>query len=109
MNQKPLKGAALERYRAAKARERYVLEKARSERAKRGWETRRNPDNLFDAMARHLTKFKDTGHKRYYNLFRTAKRMMYEAAPSEAEMLAHNAADVAGWDLQNAMKFAKLS
>ena len=107
---KPLSRVALERQRAKAARDRYLLAKKRSDAARKGWKTRRNPDNLFESMVRHLTSFKDSGQKRYYTLFRTAKRMLYEyAGPYEAELLAHNAADVAGWEFGDSLKFAKLS
>jgi hypothetical protein len=107
---KPLSRRAIERQRATAARERYHAEKRRSEAAKKGWETRRNPDNLFDAMVRHLQTYRETSQGRYYSLFRTAKRMLYQAmSPSEAEGMAQNAALLAGWDLLDTIKFAKLS
>ena len=107
---KPKTRAAIERERAAAARARFAREKKRSAAALKGWAARRSPENTYDRMVRNLEQYKKSGTKRYYRLFRTDKRLLFEAMPAhEAEMLAHNAADMAGWDLTMAIRFAKLS
>jgi hypothetical protein len=107
---KPLSKGAIERARAKAARERYLLEKKRREAAKKGWETRKEPENLFDSMVRNLEKYRETGLKRYYSLFRNAKRFIFDIMTEhDAADVAHSAADLAGWDVSNAIRFAKLS
>lgn len=101
--------AKQEKARAKAARLRYELERKRSAAARKGVQTKRQPDNLFQAMINALEAYK-SGHKRRdYSRFRAAKRTLYKVASAQAESWAADAADAAGWDLQASARFAKLS
>jgi len=76
---KPKTQAAIERERAAAARARFAREKKRSAAALKGWAARRSPENTYDRMVRNLEQYKKSGTKRYYRLFRTDKRLLFEA------------------------------